>query len=474
MENRIYTNQITEREGEKVTLAGWVDSRRDHGKLIFLDLRDKEGMAQLVVTPKEDNAYEAADSIREEWVVRVQGEVKKRPENMVNKDIKTGEYEINVEDLEVINEAETPPFPLDTDGYDIEEEKRLKYRYLDLRRPRLREMLRLRQEYKAGVSEFLRERGFTYVDTPILTKSTPEGARDFLVPSRHYPGEFYALPQSPQQYKQLLMIAGVEKYFQFARNFRDEDLRQDRLLEFEQLDIEVAFYSQEEILQLTEELVIFVSEEIIGKKIAEKPFPRLTYTEAMEKYGTDSPDLRKSSADNDPLAYVWITDFPMFEKLDDGSISSTHHPFTGINKSDINKLDSDNEEDILNIKAEQYDLVLNGSEVFGGSVRTHKPEILHKVFEVLGHTKEETLEKFGHLLEAFKYGVPPHGGIAASDRWLMAMMGEASIREVVPFPTTGAAKTSVMDAPDEVSTEQLRELGLKIVKDKNNNGHKKT
>ena len=461
MKNRIYTKQIIENEGNEVLLAGWVASRRDHGKLIFLDIRDKEGIAQAVVSAKNDSAYEASQKVRGEWVVAIKGKVQKRPENLRNPELETGDYEIAVDALTIINEAKTLPFPIDTDGYDISEDLRLKYRYLDLRRPRLGRMLKLRQEYKTEVSNFLRKRGFTCIDTPILTKSTPEGARDFLVPSRMHKGKFYALPQSPQQYKQLLMVAGVEKYFQFARAFRDEDMRGDRLLEFEQLDIEMSFIEQEDVLVLTEELVIFVSEEIFGKKIQEKPFPRLTYMEAQNKYKTDKPDLRADKKDKNVLAYVWVTDFPMFEKKEDGTIGPAHHPFTAIQDKDVKKLDGSKKE-MLNIRAKQYDLALNGFEIFGGSIRTHEPEILSKVFRALGHSDKVIQERFGHLLEAFSYGVPPHGGIAASDRWLMAMMGEESIREVIPFPTSGTGHTAVMDAPSEVDAEQLYELGLTI------------
>lgn len=464
---RIYTSEIISKEDKEIILAGWVDARRDHGKLIFLDLRDKEGIVQLVITPKQVKAYEVAKDIRDEWVVRIKGKVQKRPSNMINSKIETGDFEISVQEIEILNKAEVLPFPIHTEGYDISEDLRLKYRYLDLRRPRMREMLKLKEKYKFEIAKFLQDRGFTHVDTPILTKATPEGAQDFLVPSRNYPGKFYALPQSPQQYKQLLMVAGLEKYFQFARCFRDEDLRQDRLLEFEQLDIELSFVDEEDVIALTEELAIFVSEEVIGKKIHKKPFPRLTYEEVMKKYGTDKPDLRENKKDADILSYCWITDFPMFEKKDDGTISTTHHPFTAIKKNDINKLTDPDK--LLEIKARQYDLVLNGSEVFGGSIREHNPQVLAKVFEVLGHSKKEVEEKFGHILESFSYGVPPHGGIAASDRWFMVMTNEKSIREVVAFPTSGSGRTAVMDAPARIASEQLRELKIKII----NNGKRR-
>lgn len=465
MNNRIYTKNIVDKEGEEVTLAGWVASRRDHGKIIFLDLRDTSGVAQIVISTKNQEVYDTAQSIRDEWVIRVVGTVQKRPANMENAELATGKFEISVKNLTVLSKANTLPFPIDTEGTDVAEEIRLKYRYLDLRRPYMAEMLKLKQSYKSEISSFLLSRGFLHVDTPLLTKSTPEGARDFLVPSRNYPGKFYALPQSPQQYKQLLMIAGVEKYFQFARCFRDEDLRQDRLLEFEQLDIEMAFVDQEDVLSLVEELIIFVSEKVLGKKIQEKPFPKMSYKEVMEKYKTDKPDLRKNKDDKDLLAYLWIVDFPMFEKREDGSIGAMHHPFTAMAEEDIKKLKGSTK-DILSIKAKQYDIALNGHEVFGGSIRTHDAELLSQVFGVLGHSKNEVADRFGHLLEAFSYGVPPHGGIAASDRWFMVMVGAESIREVVAFPTGGTGRTAVMDAPSEVDPSQLKELGLEIIKKK--------
>lgn len=459
---RISTNDTIKNEGKEVTVAGWVHARRDHGKIIFVDLRDSSGLLQVVFAPKNVELYNAAEKLRPEWVISITGTVKARPSNMKNPEIVTGDFELLAEELEVLSRAETPPFPLEGDGYDIAEDLRWKYRYLDMRRPRVRAILGKRMEVKQYIREFLSRRGFIEVDTPILTKSTPEGARDFLVPSRMRPGTFYALPQSPQQYKQLLMVAGLEKYFQFPRCFRDEDLRGDRVLELDQLDIEMSFVEQEDILKLVEELVIEVSEKVIGKKIQEKPFPRMTYAEATKKHKSDKPDLRKNKGDKDLLAYLWVTDFPMFEKKEDGSIGAAHHPFTAIQKDDITKLADKNK--LFAIKAQQYDLVLNGYEVFGGSIRTTDPAILTKVFNVLGYSTEEIRERFSHLLEAFSYGVPPHGGIAAGfDRWLMAMLGEPNIREVIPFPTTGSGVTSVMEAPSYVDKKQLSELHIKVV-----------
>ncbi len=450
-------------EGKKLTVAGWLHARRDHGKIIFIDLRDMTGLLQVVFTPKNESLYKAAEELRPEWVVRISGTIKARPENMKNPDIATGDFELVAEEFEVLSYAETPPFPIEGDGYDIAEDLRWKYRYLDMRRPRVVEILKKRARVKQFIRERLSGRGFLEVDTPILTKSTPEGARDFLVPSRIHPGQFYALPQSPQQYKQLLMVAGLEKYFQFPRCFRDEDLRGDRVIELDQLDIEMSFIDQEDILTLAEEIVTEVSEKIMGKVIQEKPFPRMTYDEAIKKYKSDKPDLRKDKKDKSILAYAWITDFPMFEKKDDGSLGTAHHPFTAIHDDDIIKLD--NADELLDIRAKQYDLALNGYEVAGGSIRTTDQGILTKVFNILGHSEEEIKDRFGHLLEAFSYGVPPHGGIAVGfDRWLMAMLGEPSIREVIPFPTSGSGVTSVMEAPSAVDDRQLKELHIKTTK----------
>lgn len=461
---RTLTVESPRRVGERIILYGWINSVRSHGRIIFADLRDRKGLVQILFEPGKEEVFEKAERLKPEWVVKVKGEVKKRPEEMGNPDLETGEVEVRVEKIKILSEAETPPFPLQTKGYKIEEEKRLEYRYLDLRRKRLQRNLRLRQETKRIMSNFLAERGFLEVETPILTKSTPEGARDFVVPSRLQPGKFYALPQSPQQYKQLLMVAGVEKYFQFARCFRDEDPRADRAYgEFTQLDIEISFTSQEEVLRLTEELFVKVVEEVFPeKKIKERPFPRLPYREAMEEWGSDKPDLRENKEDEDELAFCFIVDWPLFQQTEEREISSAHHPFTAPKEKDIPLL----EEKPMEAQSWQHDFVLNGYEIGGGSIRITDPEVQKKVFEVLGHSKEEVEERFGHLLEAFDYGVPPHGGIAPGvDRFLLAALGEPSIREVMAFPNTAGGRTAVMEAPSKLRPEQLEELHLKVVKE---------
>ena len=471
--SRIFIKTTPQYIGKDITLRGWVRTRRDHGKITFIDLWDATGIIQCVLSPDQKEAYSVGEKLRSEWVVEFEGEVKARPEKMVNAKIPTGAVEFLVKKAAVLSEAQELPLDIKSDGHDIKEELRIKYRYLDLRRERLQHIMKLRAQAKKWIGDYLALHNFTEIETPIMTKSTPEGARDFIIPSRLHPGKFYALPQSPQQYKQLLMIAGFERYFQFPHVFRDEDLRADRLFEHTQLDVEMSFVDQEDILSLIEEMIIGLSEQVFGKTIQEKPFPRIPYQEAIEKYGSDKPDLRKDKNDANLLAYAWIVDFPMFEKLEDGSIDAVHHPFTAMREEDFplfdkinpSKISAKNKEALFKIRAKQYDLALNGMEVMGGSIRTHDPKILAKVFQVLGHKKEQVEQKFGHLLEAFSYGVPPHGGIAAGfDRLLQAILGEKSIRETVAFPTTTSGVTSVMDAPSEVEEKQLKELGIKVVK----------
>lgn len=460
---RIQTIETIKYMGKRVKICGWANSIRSHGKIIFIDLRDRSGLLQLVFTPNQKAIYELAKKIRPEWVICVEGNVEKRPKGMQNPKIATGKIEIKAECLEILSKAKTLPFAIDTSGYEISEEKRLKYRYLDLRRERLRKNLEIRQKVIRLIREFFQERGFVEIETPILTKSTPEGARDFIVPSRLYPGKFYALPQSPQQYKQLLMVAGIEKYFQIARVLRDEDPRADRQPEHTQLDIEISFTSQKEILDLIEQLFIKLVKRLFPKKkITKIPFPRFSWKEALGKYKTEKPDLRRNKKDSNELAPVFITDFPMFEwKEEEKKWGAMHHPFTLPQTKNITELKKSPEK----ILAYQYDFVVNGYEIGGGSLRTTDPEILLAVFEILGHKKEKVKKQFGHYFEAFSFGVPPHGGIALGiDRLLAILLNEPNIREVIAFPKTGDSRDPMLEIPSEVTPDQLKELHIKIVK----------
>jgi aspartyl-tRNA synthetase len=456
---------IADRVGEVVKLAGWVDARRDHGKLIFLDLRDASGKIQMVITPQNKEAYAAAENVRLEWVVEIEGEVKKRPEDMINPDRELGDLEIKVKALKVLNKAKTPVFEIGTDGYEVNEETRLKYRYLDLRRERLQKNLKIRHQVIQFIRDYLSKRGFVEVETPLLTKSTPEGARDFVVPSRLHSGKFYALPQSPQQYKQLLMVAGLEKYFQIAKCIRDEDTRGDRQPEFTQLDLEMSFTDENEIMGLIEELMIAVVEKFFpGKKIFQKPFPKEKYDDVINNYQTDKPDIRTEKNNNNELAFLWLTDFPLFQySAKEKRLVSVHHPFTNPYEEDMEILKKSPER----ARARAYDLVLNGFEIGGGSMRIHQRDLQEKIFKILGLKPEIYNEQFGHLLEAFEYGAPPHGGIALGlDRIMAILQDEQNIRETIAFPKTGDGRDLMMDAPSEIKKKQLDELGLEIKKKK--------
>jgi len=463
---RAMIETLSKRVGEEVKIMGWVTGRRDHGKLIFFDLRDASGTVQVVVAPGP--AHPLADKLRPEWVVEVIGQINARPGKMFNSEIQNGEIEMAVKEIKILNEAETPPFNLASDGREIGEETRLKYRYLDLRRSRLQKNLGLRHRMIKLIRGYLDERNFLEIETPILTKSTPEGARDYLVPSRLYSGQFYALPQSPQQYKQLLMVAGIEKYFQIARCFRDEDTRGDRQPEFTQLDLEMAFIDQEAVMILNEALLIELVKTLTPKKkIQQTPFPRLTYAEAMSKYNTDRPDLRESKENPDLLAFCWVTDFPFFS-AEGGPASGgetrwtfTHNPFSAPKPEHLDHLLK--KEGIGEILTSQYDIVLNGFEIGGGSIRSHQPATLRAVFEILGYSTEQIENNFGHLLRALAAGAPPHGGIAwGLDRLLAIFADEPNIREVIAFPKTGEGKDLMMNAPAPVDPEQLKELKIKI------------
>ncbi len=570
-------------DGEKVTIAGWVHKWRDHGGLIFIDLRDGTGLVQVVFNPTVSvEAHEIATKLRSEYVTQITGTVAKRPQGTDNPNLPTGEIEIIVESARVLNPSKTPPFDITSDGTDIDENLRLKYRYLDLRRMRLHENLVLRHRVIKFMRDFLDERGFLEIETPMMIKSTPEGARDYLVPSRVQPGKFYALPQSPQQLKQLLMVAGYDKYFQIARCFRDEDLRADRQPEFTQLDLEMSFIDQEDILTLMEELFVAIVETVTPKYKMIKPFPRLTYRESMERFGCDKPDIRygmeikdlsdiaaktefgvfrsalgaggtvrgicaagcagysrkqveelsefvktygakgvlnlpvggegakavvakffsdeqkaemrrrfaandgdmifivageisvveqslcalrtemanqMNLADSNMLAFCFVIDFPLFEKNKEGRWDSMHHPFTAPKDEHIQFLDSDPGK----VLAKCYDVVCNGTELCSGSIRIHRSDLQKKIFQILGHRDEEIQKRFGHMLEAFEFGAPPHGGIAPGiDRFVTILAGESSIREVIAFPKNKSAVDVMFDAPSEVSDAQLKDLHISI------------
>lgn len=472
--SRILSTQTTEKIGKKVLLKGWVDSVRDHGQITFIDLRDRNGIVQCVILPqfKKDDP-DAFKKISAESVVEIEGVINKRPERLINENLETGKVEIEVSKLKVLSLASEIPMPIDGDGYEIDEKVRMKYRYLDLRRKRMAKNLRVRAKTVQFIRNWLSKQDFVEIETPILTKTTPEGARDFVVPSRLQPGNFYALPQSPQQYKQLLMVAGFERYFQIARCFRDEDPRADRAYgEFTQLDMEMSFVTQEDILNLTEELFTQMVKEIFPhKKITQSPWPRISHKEAKDKYNSDKPDLRINKDDKDELAFAWIIDFPLFTEQSDQDYfhgsgkakwAPSHHMFTAPHPEDVKYLDKEPGR----VRGLQHDLALNGYEVGGGSIRIHDPKIQQKVFDLIGFSKEQK-EQFAHMLNAFTYGVPPHGGIAPGiDRLLMTILGEPSVREVIAFPATAGGQTAVMDAPSQVSSDQMAELGIKVVSEK--------
>ncbi len=579
-----YCGEVNETAiGQRVSLKGWVRKRRDLGGLIFVDVRDRSGIVQVVFNPEiSETASKVGESLRNEFVVHIDGLVVERAEGQVNTAMKTGKVEVQVDNAEIINAAKNPPFAIE-DQTDVSEDLRLKYRYLDLRRPAMFETLKMRSDVTKTIRNFLDSEGFLDVETPILTKSTPEGARDYLVPSRVHDGEFYALPQSPQLFKQMLMVSGVDKYYQIARCFRDEDLRADRQPEFTQIDMEMSFQTMEDIIELNERLMIQVMKDVKGVTI-DAGFERMSYVDAMERFGSDKPDVRfgmeltdvsglvKDSAfkvftgavesggqvklinakgqaanysrkdidalgefagrygakglawlkvedggvkgpiakffegemadsliaaaeaeagdlllfvadsktvvadalgalrmklgkdldliDQSTFKFLWITDWPLLEYDDkDGRYYAAHHPFTMPFEEDLDKLSTDPQ----NVRAQAYDLVLNGYELGGGSARIYKRDIQEKMFEVLGFSKEEATEQFGFLLEAFEYGTPPHGGIAFGlDRLVMLLAGRTNLRDTIAFPKTASASDMLTEAPSAVSTAQLEELSLSV------------
>ncbi len=437
--------------GKKVKLAGWIDVTREYGKVIFIDLRDRYGKVQCVIVGKNPD-FGKAKKLSKESCVLIEGEVKKRPKGGENKKLASGKVEVFIDRLKVLNSCSLLPFEINEDISN--EDLRLKYRFLDLRSEKMQKNIIMRSRILKSVRDFFDREGFIDIETPILAKSTPEGARDYIVPSRNFPGRFYALPQSPQLFKQLSMVAGFDKYIQIPRCFRDEDLRSDRQPEFTQIDVEMSFIEQKDVIDVVERMIKYVFKEILNVNV-KTPFPKISYDEAMKKYKTDRPDLRKKG---EKFAFCWVIDFPLFEySKEDKRYKSMHHPFTMPAKENFNEKS----------KSLAYDIVLNGVEIGGGSIRIHDSEIQQKVFDLLGISKKQAQEKFGFLLDALKFGAPPHGGIAFGfDRLVQLMLGQESIREIIAFPKNREARDVMLDAPSKLSDKQLKEVYISAVKRK--------
>jgi len=452
--------ELRKEHGDKeATLCGWVHARRDHGKLIFIDVRDRYGFTQVVFVPSvSKETHDLAQKLGPEFVVKVSGKVVIRPDKLINKDIPTGEVEVCAQTLEILNPSKVPVFEID-EMADVSEDLRLTYRYLDLRRKKVLSALEIRHKTCAIMHKFFDKEKFLEVETPVLTKSTPEGARDFLVPARLSPGRFFALPQSPQLFKQILMVSGTDRYYQIVKCFRDEDLRADRQPEFTQLDMEMSFVTEDDIFDVTERLFKAIFKEIKGIDIP-IPFPRMTYEEAQSKYKTDKPDLRKDGQDYE---FLWVVDFPMFKyNEEEKRWESEHHPFTSVRDEDLTLLDS---KEFGKVKARSYDLVLNGNELGSGSVRIHKKDMQTKIFDIIGLDQKEAQARFGFLLKAFEYGAPPHAGAAFGlDRLVAILTGQDSIRDTIAFPKTQKGNCLITDAPSEIDKGQLQELGLMTIK----------
>jgi aspartyl-tRNA synthetase len=447
---------------QEVVLCGWVHRRRDHGKLTFIDIRDRYGITQVVFVPSVAKpAHDLAQKLGPEFVVRIKGTVNVRPDKNANLNLPTGGIDLLAKELEILNDSKNPVFEIDG-NVDVTEENRLTYRYLDLRRETMRDSLLLRHKLVNTVRAFLNAENFCEVETPVLTKSTPEGARDFLVPSRLSPGQFYALPQSPQLFKQLLMVSGMDRYYQIVKCFRDEDLRADRQPEFTQIDMEMSFVDEEDVYALTERMFQKVLKETKGIDIP-IPFPRMSHAEAMAKYKSDKPDIRKDKTDKNEFAFLWVTEFPLFKwNEEEKRWDSEHHPFTSVHPDDVAKLDG---KDLNNIRSRAYDLVLNGNEIGSGSIRIHRRDMQNRIFEIIGLGKEEIEARFGFLLRAFEYGAPPHAGVAYGvDRLVAILSGLDSIRDTIAFPKTQRGSCLLSDAPSSVDDKQMRELGLMAIK----------
>ncbi|MCA9393276.1 MAG: aspartate--tRNA ligase [Candidatus Omnitrophica bacterium] len=448
-----------EHADQTVTLCGWVAARRDHGKPIFVDIRDRYGITQVVFHPAiSKEAHELVGKVGPEFVIKVTGTVTVRPEKLVNPDLSTGEVEVGATGLEILNSSLVPVFEVD-EHVEVSEDLRLTYRYLDIRRRKMLDSLTTRHKLCAIIHDYMDKAGFLEVETPVLTKSTPEGARDFLVPARLNEGKFFALPQSPQLFKQMLMVSGIDKYYQIVKCFRDEDLRADRQPEFTQLDMEMSFVEENDVFNVTERLFQRIFKEIKGIDIP-VPFPRMTHREAMEKYNSDKPDLRKEGED---FNLTWIVDFPMFKyNQEEQRWESEHHPFTSIKEEDLKYLESGEYD---KVRARSYDLVLNGNEIGSGSVRIHKKDMQKKIFDIIGFSDQEAQKRFGFLLRAFEYGAPPHAGAAYGvDRLVAILTGLDSIRDTIAFPKTQKGNCLITDAPSEIDNKQLLDLGLMALK----------